>query len=154
MSSTLILLIIAAILILAGLAFYAGKLLFQLKQQKQAAEQKVNQRNQRLEESIRTISSAMKEEQCEISEGVLRLTVLLDHLSDAQQADYRQQYPSIHALNDKIKHLAILDERKQLAKKDRMRQDMERWQHEADFKELVLDEANRLTDFKAPVYKV
>lgn len=153
MSAIAITLTIVGLLILAGLAFYAGKLLSQLKQQNKAIEDKINQRNKKLEDSIRTIGSAMTAEQCELSEGVLRLAVLFDHLSDAKEANYRAQYPSVHALNDQIKHLAILEERKQLSKKDRMRQDVERWKQEAEYKELVLDEASRIAKFNAPIYQ-
>ncbi|MER2491140.1 DUF2489 domain-containing protein [Catenovulum sediminis] len=150
MSTTIITLLILAAAILGGLAFYAGKLLLQLKVQQTEIKNKLNQRNSRLEESIRTISQAMQEEQCEVGEGALRISVLLDHVSDATQAQYPKKYPSIHALNDKIKHLAILEERKKLPKKERMRQDFERMKAEAEYKDLVLAEAKKLSNFVAP----
>ncbi|WP_016957003.1 DUF2489 domain-containing protein [Catenovulum agarivorans] len=151
MSVVTIILITLALLILAGLSFYAGKLLMQVKQQQQQAEQQKQKiktdRDNRLIESIQTISHAMESEQCEISEGALRLAVLFDHLSNAQQINYPKKYPAIHALNDKIKHFAILEERKKLEKKERMRQDFQRLQAEAEYKELVLAEAIELKGF-------
>ncbi|EWH10921.1 hypothetical protein DS2_06506 [Catenovulum agarivorans DS-2] len=151
MSILAIIIITVALLILAGLSFYAGELLMQLKQQKQQIEQQREQKKQardnNLIESIQTISHAMESEQCEVSEGALRLAVLFDHLSDAQQVDYVKKYPAIHALNDKIKHFAILEERKKLAKKERMRQDFQRMKAEAEFKDLVIAEAIELKTF-------
>lgn len=151
MSVVAIIVITLAFLILAGLSFYAGKLLMQLKQQQQNKLKQLEQikvdRDNRLIESIQTISHAMESEQCEISEGVLRLAVLFDHLSNAQQKNYPKKYPAIHALNEKIKHFAILEERKKLEKKERMRQDFQRMQAEAEFKELVIAEAIELKAF-------
>ena len=151
MSVTAIVIITLAFLILAGLSFYAGKLLMQVKQQQQKQQQQIEQKKQerdnRLIESIQTISHAMESEQCEISEGALRLAVLFDHLSNAQVVNYPKKYPAIHALNEKIKHFAILEERKKLEKKERMRQDFQRLKAEAEFKDLVLAEAIELKEF-------
>lgn len=148
MSTTLtIILLVIGTSILAGLAFYAGKLLCQLKTQNAAIQQKVAQRNETLVESITTIAKSMEQGQCEVSEGALRLAVLFDHLSNSVEANYPEQYPAIHGLNEKIKHLAILEERKKLAKQERMKQDLIRVKAEAEFEEQIMLEASKIANF-------
>lgn len=154
-NSLLITLAILAILIIAGLAFYAGKLLFQLKQHNLKVKEHLAQqveaqikKDKDLVFSIQTIAKAVCQQQCDVGEAAIRLSVLLSHLSNAMTEDYPKQYPSLHNLNEKIKHLAILEARKKLDKKERMRQDYIRVQAEAEYQELVTDEAERLSDFK------
>ncbi|MCU4675865.1 DUF2489 domain-containing protein [Catenovulum sp. 2E275] len=134
-------------LILAGLAFYAGKLLFQLKAQTQAVEAAKQKRDNKIIESIQTIAQAVEQEQCEVSEGALRLAVLFDHLSDSTTADYPKRYPAVHQLNEKIKHLDVLEARKALPKQERMKQDVIRLKAEAEHKEAVMTEANLISQF-------
>ncbi len=87
MSTTLIIAIVNGAAIIAGLAFYAGQLLYKVNAQnkliakKQAEhEQKLAAskatRNAKLADSIHLIARAMNEEQCEFSEGCLRIWVL------------------------------------------------------------------------------
>ncbi len=151
MSETgLIVLVIIGGLILAGLAFYAGKLLFQLKAQNQAVAAAKQKRDDNLIESIQTIGEAIGQEQCEVGEGAIRLAVLFDHLSDSTTANYPTQFPAVHQLNEKIKHLAILEARKALSKQERMKQDLFRLKAEAEFKEAVIAEANQISQFTIP----
>ena len=72
------------VILVAGLAFYAGQLLWQLKQQKLVQQEQKDKRLKYLTDSISLIAKAMKEEQCELSEGVLRVWVLLDHYNSEQ----------------------------------------------------------------------
>ncbi len=51
-----------------------------------------------------------------------------------------QQFPAIFKLYNEIKHLSILDERKQLEKKQRMKEDYQRMSIEAQLhSEIVAD---------------
>jgi len=125
-----------AVIIVAGLAFYAGKLLMQLKQQKIAQQQAEQERQSALKvhdkkvlDSVVIIVRAMKEEQCDLSEGCWRLSVLLDSLKTSSQLD--QEFPAIFEMYNAIKHMPILEERKELAKRDRMKLDLERAKVEA-----------------------
>ncbi|WAJ70289.1 DUF2489 domain-containing protein [Catenovulum adriaticum] len=147
MQTWIIILLITASLILIALAFYAGKLLFQLKAQNKAVQKAREDRDNNIIESIRTIAQAIESEQCETSEGAMRLAVLFDHLSNSTTANYPQQYPWVHQLNDKIKHLAILEARKALPKKERMKQDLERYKAEAECKDAVKTEATKIAQF-------
>lgn len=133
---------VLGLLIIAGLAYYAGKLLMQLKQQKQQQEQAehehklaLHKHDKKVLDSVVIIVRAMKEEQCEFAEGCWRLSVLLDSLKTSEGLNL--QFPAIFELYDKIKHLSILDERKQLAKKQRMKQDLERMKIETELRHQV-----------------
>ena len=66
----------------------------------------------------------MQEEQCEFDEGCWRLSVLLSSLKTLTQLS--EKFPGIFGLYDEIKNLSILDARKKLTKKERMREDYQR----------------------------
>ena len=145
-------LIILAFAIIAGLAFYAGKLLFQLKKQKrdqEAAEQKkqlaLQQHDAKILSSVTIIVKAMQEQQCDLSEGCWRLSVLLDSLKTT--SGLSQQFPAIFALYNKVKDMAILDARKKLEKKQRMREDYQRMMFEAEYQESITQDLNLLAEF-------
>lgn len=133
-------------LVISGLAFYAGKLLFQLNAQNQERDAKLAKRNERATESIRVIALAMQQEQCDLSEGSIRISVLLDHIVHKQPQDYRTRYPAIHDLYDRIKHMPTHDARKELGKKEVAKLDMQRWKHEAELKEAIETELPSLTE--------
>ena len=126
-----------ALVIIVPLAFYAGSLLSQLK--KQRAEQAINEQEKeaalkkhdtKILNSVVIIVRAMKEEQCDIAEGCWRLSVLLDSLKLSSELSL--VFPSVFELYNLIKHMPILEERKKLEKKDRMKLDFERMKLEAD----------------------
>lgn len=145
-------LLILAFAIIAGLAFYAGKLLFQLKKQKrdqETAEQKkqlaLQQHDAKILSSVTIIVKAMQEQQCDLSEGCWRLSVLLDSLKTT--SGLSQQFPAIFALYNKVKDMAILDARKKLEKKQRMREDYQRMMFEAEYQESITQDLNLLAEF-------
>lgn len=137
--------LVLAVIIVVSLAFYAGKLLKQVSAQKLAQQQAQLAHQQALARhdhkvlaSIKIIVRAMKEEQCDFSEGCWRLSVLLDSLK--LSPELAQQFPAIFKLYNEIKHLSILDERKQLEKKQRMKEDYQRMSIEAQLhSEIVAD---------------
>ena len=139
MSTLWILAIAAGTLVVVVLAFYAGKLLMQLKQQKHQQQQTALEHQTALQghdtkvlNSISIIVRAMKEEQCDLSEGCWRLCVLLGSLKTSKALEL--EFPAIFELYEKIKHMSILDNRKQLSKKERMSQDFARMKLEAELK--------------------
>lgn len=133
--------------IITGLAWYAGTLLMKLKHQtetQKAAEaenaRKVAARNQNIAQSIDTIIAAMLEEQCDYSEGTIRLCVLLDHMSLDKSINVHNDYPELHQFYDKIKHMATHQARAELSKKERMKQDVERLKHEAQSQPVIKEQ--------------
>lgn len=145
MTTAVWLAIAAGALIIAGLAFYAGTLLMRLQQQrrqqlKQAAqlEQQQAEKALYLRDSIILICKAMREEQCELSEGALRLWVLLDHLVPERTPDPETTYPGLFQMYQVVKDMPTHQARKDQAKSLTRQQDKVRLQAEQDFKQTIL----------------
>jgi len=121
---------IVGVVIIIGLAFYAGKLLFMVKAQRQKEEAFLAEHNEKLLKSVRIIAAAMVEEQCDFSEGAIRIRVLTDHLLPYK--DYQPQFPALFDLYDRVKDMPTHDARKTMDKKERFKQDMQRaaWEQE------------------------
>lgn len=143
---------IVAVVIVLSLAFYAGKLLKQLANQKAeqetiAAEQQASlqQHDKKVLDSVLLITRAMQQEQCEFDEGCWRLSVLLASLKTF--SGMPEMFPNIFGLYGAIKNLTILDDRKALAKKARMREDYQRMQALGKFNEPVKTELDKLFEF-------
>lgn len=142
-------LIAVAVIIVVALAFYALKLVKQLKlqttQQKQAEldrQQSLNKHDKKILDSVIIIVRAMKEEQCDISEGCWRLSVLLDSLKTSE--NHSSQFPAIFELYEAIKHMPILEARKKLEKRERMKLDLERVKTEARLSDAVKENIQNL----------
>ena len=139
--------------IIAALAFYAGKLLWLLKQQNERHQQeqllqqeKVLEKKRYLQESIVLISRAMQEQQCELSEGALRLWVLLDHWPEENKPDAIQTYPGLHQMYQVVKNMPTHQARKDQDKKLTRQQDKQRQQAEIDLRELIQLDVKKLLE--------
>ncbi|WP_114324927.1 DUF2489 domain-containing protein [Candidatus Colwellia aromaticivorans] len=144
--------IILAVVIIAALSFYAGKLLRQLAKQKHlqqeaelARQQGLASHDHKVFASVLIITRAMKEEQCDFSEGCWRLSVLLTSLK--MSSDLALQFPTIFKLYNEIKHLSILDDRKQLTKPLRMKQDYQRMTIEAELHSEIVKDLDLLQQY-------
>ncbi|NVK24657.1 MAG: DUF2489 domain-containing protein [Gammaproteobacteria bacterium] len=128
-----------AFVLVAALAFYAGQLLWKVKQQQQAQQQERAKKIKYLTDSIGHIAKAMDAEQCEISEGVLRIWVLLDHYKQQTAGDqnYQELYKGFASLYEVIKDMPTHDARKKLGKQERFNLDVRRWDAEKEFAELI-----------------
>ena len=133
-------LIAVAVVIIVALAFYAGRLLQQVATQERAQQEVKSQQQKGLVafdtkalDSVLIITRAMREEQCEFGEGCWRLSILLSSLKTIDSVAVT--FPTIFKFYDGIKHLAILDDRKKLTKKERMQQDLTRMKLESDLHE-------------------
>lgn len=134
------------VILVAGLAFYAGQLLWQLKQQRLVQQEQKDKRLKYLTDSISLIAKAMKEEQCELSEGVLRVWVLLDHYNSEQEApkDYPSLYPGFAALYDVIKDMPTHEARKKQGKQERFKMDVTRWDAEKEHNEQITTDIGKI----------
>jgi hypothetical protein len=144
--------IVLALLVIVPLAIYAGMLMSRLKKQqtdKIIAEQErqaaLKQHDTKILNSVVIIVRAMKEEQCELSEGCWRLSVLLDSLK--LSSELNTLFPSIYQLYNAIKHMPILAERKKLAKQERMKLDFERIKLEAELKSKIQHDVVQLHQY-------
>ncbi|TYK64678.1 DUF2489 domain-containing protein [Colwellia echini] len=147
--------------IILVLAFYAGRLLKQVAQQKaqqikaeQNQQAALNRHDKKILDSVLLITRAMQQEQCEFDEGCWRISVLLSSLKTLSNMDTK--FLGIYGLYDAIKDFSILEARKQLTKKERMREDYQRMvalekMHDAVVSDLALlhqfttEQLNRLT---------
>lgn len=152
MSEYWLIALVLAVIIIASLAFYAGKLLKQLSAQKQAQQQAelahqqaLAKHDQNVLASVKIIVRAMQEEQCDFSEGCWRLSVLLDSLK--LSSELAQQFPAIFKLYNEIKHLSILDNRKKLEKKQRMKEDYQRMTLEAQLHSKIVSDLDLLQQY-------
>ncbi|MFZ7172509.1 DUF2489 domain-containing protein [Avibacterium avium] len=133
------LLIALGLLIIVGMAAYAVKLLRALKSQNQALENARLARVKRLKESIEIIARAMQNGDCNLSEGAIRLKMLLDPLGLKITT-----YPGLAELYDVVKEMPTHQARKELKKNERMRLDLTRESTEADLESKILLELNQL----------
>jgi hypothetical protein len=129
--------IVVAIMVIVVLAWYAIKLLKQVKLQTEKQQKREHDKQQALKvhdkkviDSIVIIVRAMKEKQCDFAEGCWRLCVLLDSLKLSENLS--THFPAIFELYNAIKHMPILEQRKKLEKQDRMKLDFERMKIEAE----------------------
>lgn len=136
--------LVVGTLIIAGLAYYAGLLLAQLRQQRQVRDSALAKRNANLYESIETIAFAMQQEQCPLSEGALRITVLLDHLAIPGKPDFEAVYPAIHEMYHRIKHMPTHDARNQHPRKDIRKMDDQREGYEKELEEGIQQDVSQL----------
>lgn len=137
----IVILSVIALAVIVGLAFYAIKLLGQLKQQRELIAQAKLLRTTRLKESIEIIAKAMQSQECNHSEGVIRLAMLLMPLGKSLQP-----YSAMLQLHEIVRDMPTHEARKALEKKERMRLDLERESAEAKFEKEIMEELHQLLD--------
>ena len=139
-------------LIIITLAVYAGRLLYRLKaqqvQQLLLQQNAVDARKVRITESVQIIAGAMQREECDLSEGTIRIAKLLAAIPAAEPLDWSLRYPELHAFYNKIRHMPIMDARKALPKQARMQQDLDRFRYESEFGERMQKEIVGLMSFE------
>ncbi len=156
MSTSWLIAIFVAVLIVAALAFYAGRLLWQLKaqnqriaKQQQVAREKRQQRNLKLAESIHLIARAMKEKQCEYSEGALRIWMLMTQYYFEPEIDKEQTFSGIFKLYEVVKDMPTHDARKKYSKKEIYKQDVARWQAEKQYEQVIDKDLEKILELFA-----
>ncbi len=147
-SSTTVLLFLAA-LVIAALTATAGYYLWQLRvlknkraQQKEALEQAGREQRERVNKSIQIIAQAIVEEQMTLTEGAIRVRVLLDGLGVSESV--QKEFSAFYQLAKATEHIPILEAWKQLSTKKKLAFDSERERLEKDYREFVLDAAVRI----------
>lgn len=128
------------IIIIISLASYAGWLLYRLYRQNKWIKDGEKKRLAYIYESIATIGLAMQQGQCELSEGCIRVVVLMDNLPDASQNQFSQRFPNIHALYEKVKRFPTHEARKKLSKKEIFEQDKQRFQYERELEAVIQED--------------
>lgn len=152
MGLNMLYLIILAVCILLVLAAIAGYYVLKLRKvQAQQAEQIKknkeawqNYRNE-LANDLRFIANAMLQGQCEITEGCLRLIVLMDRLDEDLQ--HKPEFKTIRAHFAKTASMPTHEAYKALGKQEQFKLDKERYTLEAQHKDQVLIEVKILSEY-------
>lgn len=146
--------IVLGAVIIAALASYAGFLLAKLNRQQKAQQQAQLEGEQKQQEQVKStlnslliIARSVQQDQCDISEGSWRICVLIESHHSGPLAGQLAQYPSIQALYEGIKHMPILEERKKLDKKTRMKLDFDRMKLESQLNDEIRAELETLANF-------
>lgn len=146
-------LIVLGFIIIVALSSYATFLLLKLKQQKQRqqvahAEREVaaNAKRAQILGDIRYIATAMIEDRCEISEGVVRIGRLFEILSLSERV--APEFPSLFQHFELIKGHPIMEARQALPKQERMKLGLIRMKSEAELAEGINDDAKKLSDYQ------
>lgn len=142
------LLAIAGAVIIIALASYAGYLLLQLKKQKelQLKHQKlaIDKRNANIFENVHTLCQAGIQGQCDLSEISIRVYCIMDYVQGEDRIDFDKTYPAISELYHIVKDMARGEDRQQLAKKERMQQNLTRQKAESRLTETIVEELKLL----------
>ncbi|WP_068326310.1 DUF2489 domain-containing protein [Photobacterium jeanii] len=141
--------------IVAVLACYAGYLLFKLYQQTQRhkaflaraeaeQEQKRDQRNATIMDSVFIIADAGKQAQCDMSEVSIRLYKLMEVLQGDAALDFAATYPAMNELYHVVKDMPRGEARQTIQKKERMQLDLIRMKAEARLQDSIMLELDAI----------
>ncbi|MGF1752215.1 DUF2489 domain-containing protein [Vibrio makurazakiensis] len=135
-------------LIILGLGAYAGYLLLQVKKQTELQEQHkalaIEKRNAKIYENINTLCLAGIQGQCDLSELSIRIYYIMDNVQGDERVDFDAEYPAISELFHVVESMARGDDRQELAKKERMEQNLARHKAETRLNDAIIDELKQL----------
>ena len=146
-------LIIIGLIVIVGLVMLIR---WQLKTQREVqqakqrlideARAKAQEQRDYLIESVKVISLAIGDGQCELTEGCIRLKKLLDHL--APHLHRHESFSIFNQIYDATAHMPILDEWKKLKLKQRFEMTQEREQLENEHRDAILAAAKALSEYR------
>ena len=132
-------LLLVAVCIIVGMIGYATYLLLALQKQKKALQQARRNRINRIKESIEIIAKAMLNDDCNLSEGVLRLKMLLEPVGMSIK-----NHVTMLQLYEVVETMPTHEARKALKKNERMRLDLQRESAEAELEKNIKLELHQL----------
>ena len=132
-------LLLVAVCIIVGMIGYATYLLLALQKQKKALEQARRNRINRIKESIEIIAKAMLNGDCNLSEGVLRLKMLLEPVGMSIK-----NHVTMLQLYEVVETMPTHEARNALKKNERMRLDLQRESAEAELEKNIKLELHQL----------
>ena len=132
-------LLLVAVCIIVGMIGYATYLLLALQKQKKALQQARRNRINRIKESIEIIAKAMLNGDCNLSEGVLRLKMLLEPVGMSSK-----NHVTILQLYEVVETMPTHEARNALKKNERMRLDLQRESAEAALEKNIKLELHQL----------
>lgn len=139
-------LLLAGLVLVAGLAGYAFSLWREVGRRRRFREDEVRRANRNCLESLDAIARAMLAEQVNLTEGSWRCKVLLE-IIDPQLLE-RDAFRPFGEVHRRTSHLRTHSARRELAPRERMREDRERLTVESELRQEVLAAAQAVLDFK------
>jgi hypothetical protein len=139
-----IILIIAGVAVIAALAVYAYQLVSKVKSQQEKQQAVRDKRVVSMQTSVQTIAFAIQQQQCDLSEGVIRICRLLEAMPVTPHPDYAKEFPFTHELFEKVKSYPTHEARSLLTKTQRREQDKERQELESQLESKILTETEAL----------
>ena len=146
--------------VIVGLAIYAGRLLWKVRQQQvrhrlfleKAEESKKAQlaaRNINILESVNVIALAGRQQQCDLSEVAIRLYKLMEVLQGDKNIDFSQHYPALFELYSVVKDMPRGEARQQQSKPARMQNNLIRLKTESRLQSNIEQELDAIVAFAA-----
>lgn len=136
--------LVAVIFILSiGVSFYYMKLKRLTEQRKKEVEHFVKKEEERIafvKDSLKTISMAFLQKQCEASEACIRLRMLIDRVDFVSNTDY----PHIFDMYEEIRHFKTHEARKALSKQEKFAEDKQRFAIEDRYMDNLKTECEQL----------
>lgn len=132
-------LLLVAVCIIVGMIGYATYLLLALQKQKKALQQARRNRINRIKESIEIIAKAMLNDDCNLSEGVLRLKMLLEPVGMSIK-----NHVTMLQLYEVVETMPTHEARNALKKNERMSLDLQRESAEAALEKNIKLELHQL----------
>lgn len=146
-NQTLALFIVLAAIVL-GLSIYLGILYSKLRarnkdliEARRLAEEAIRERRRDIERSLETLALVIIQEQCDPTEGCIRVKKLIDEIEDLSD---RPELSVFHEMYDEVKHFAIKEEYRNLSKQEAFKQDNLRFKIEEKYLDDLKEASERL----------
>ncbi|MBA2777304.1 DUF2489 domain-containing protein [Billgrantia kenyensis] len=147
MTPTMALILLAlGLAIVAGLAAYAFTLWQEVKRREAFREEELRRAHENCLSNLEIVASSLIQEQVDITEGAWRCKLLLDIL-DPRLLE-RPDFQAFAEVYSRTQHLHTHSARQALTPRERMREDRERLEVEAEWRQPVLEAAGRVLEFR------
>ena len=137
---------VVIVLLLAGTAIFylrkVNKMQVTKEQQIKELDGLKSDHNNYLNTSVQVLAQGLVDDQLSLTEGAIRISVLLDNLKINEAA--RNDYSAIFQLAEATSHIPILDAWNRLSKKEKKEFEKIRSALEDQYKDFVVDAARRL----------
>lgn len=91
-------------------------------------------------ENVHTLCQAGIQGQCDLSEISIRVYCIMDYVQGENRVNFDEVYPAISELYHIVKDMARGEDRQQLAKKERMQQNLTRQKAESRLTDAIIEE--------------
>lgn len=145
-TTTALIMLAVGLAIIAGLAAYAFTLWQEVKRRRTFREDELRRAHENCLSNLEIVASSLLQEQVDVTEGAWRCKLLLDILDPSLL-----EKPAFQAFSEvyiRTQHLHTHSARRQLAPRERMREDRERLEIEAEWRQPILAAAEEVLRFR------